>query len=48
MRSQVRHWQRWGVKEGLASQRNITQVNRFWQANWVKLQKVLKPEIRIS
>jgi len=35
------------VKEGLVSQWNIAQVNRFWQVAWVRLQKVPKPNIRI-
>lgn len=29
MRSQVRHWQRWGVKEGLAGWWNKAKANRL-------------------
>jgi len=47
MRSQMRFWQREGVKEGLASLRNVALANRFWHVTGVRLQKVPKPEIRI-
>lgn len=39
MRSQVRCWQRQGVKEGLASLRNVARANRFWHVTGVRLQK---------
>lgn len=47
MRIQVRCWQRQGVKEGLASLRNVMQVNRFWHVFGVRLQKVPMPKVRI-
>lgn len=47
MQSQVRFWQRKGVKEGLAILRNVARANRFWHVMGVRLQKVPKPEIRI-
>ena len=46
MRSQGRYWQRQGLKEDLASEWNIAQVNRFWQVIGVRLQKVPTPKIR--
>jgi hypothetical protein len=39
MRIQVRCWQRQGVKEGLASLWNVTQVNRFWHVHRGKVAK---------
>ncbi len=47
MRSQVRLWQRRGVKEGLASLWNVTQVNRNWHVLGVRLLKVPTPKVRI-
>lgn len=36
------------MKEGLVSQWNIAQVNRFWQVAGVRLQKVPTPKVRIQ
>jgi hypothetical protein len=47
MRSQGRYWQRNGLKEDLASWRNIARANRLWHDNGVRLQKVPTPENRL-
>jgi hypothetical protein len=47
IRSQGRCRQRQGLKEGLVSTVNIAKANRFWRSAGVRLQKVLKPNVRI-